>query len=490
MRCSPCRPRKRGNAPWRLPFADHPVTLGPFMFEARQGKNRNNTAEQNYPGISPGSSHPSYSIHGRRILSPSPDMLIPTAPLPRPGTKSWTNQFRATRSVLSLLAGFVPIATIFAFICFRGLLDAPDASAKKQVRFSSLDELSRSIHTDPAHSQFEGCFINVSGQLACNHGGSLAELPDGSLVCTWYAASSEAAPDARIFCSRLVKGSRNWSEPEVIVRPQTPIQGHWFANKSVGDTVLFLDREQCLWLFFAGVAIGGWSGAHVDFVVSHDFGRHWSPVQRLIDGFGQSPRSKLVELADGQVMIPLSSWLFHWEGYTVCLNLSDGQVINKSIAAKIPGPENSQPSLVTLNNHDIVAYLRNPRGGSVLFSKWDPASKLWSPARSINLPSPDSAVDAIACENGVLIVYTSDLNHRFCMSVAWSADGEHFSQLKSLGDRTDISASYPTVIRSSDGDYHVIYTYAGRSMIKYLHLPKDWIHDEVAKVLSKSISNQ
>jgi len=238
-------------------------------------------------------------------------MLIPITTLPRPGTKSWGNEFRATKSILSFLGGFISIATIIGTVCFRGLLDSSEASAKKQVLLSSLDELSRSIHTDPVNSQFEGCFINVSGQLPCNHGSSLAELPDGSLVCTWYAASSEAAPDARIFCSRLVKGSRTWTEPEVIVRPQTRIQSHWLANKSVGDTVLFLDRERCLWLFFAGVVIGGWSGAHIDFVVSHDFGRHWSQVQRLIDGFGQSPRSKLVELANGQVMIPLSSWLFH-----------------------------------------------------------------------------------------------------------------------------------------------------------------------------------
>jgi predicted neuraminidase len=68
------------------------------------------------------------------------------------------------------------------------------------------------------------------------------------------------------------------------------------------------------------------------------------------------------------------------------------------------------------------------------------------------------------------------------MSVAWSADGEHFSPLTSFGDRRDVSVSYPTLIRSSDGDYHLVYTYGGRSMIKYLHLPQKWIHDEVATV--------
>jgi predicted neuraminidase len=68
------------------------------------------------------------------------------------------------------------------------------------------------------------------------------------------------------------------------------------------------------------------------------------------------------------------------------------------------------------------------------------------------------------------------------MSVAWSADGEHFSQLSSLGDRADVSVSYPIVIQASDGDYHLIYTYASREMIKYLHLPKQWLQQEIAKV--------
>ena len=409
-------------------------------------------------------------------------MLILTSPPRRRRTNQ--KQFRPFNSVISLLASFIPLAIIFAVICFRAVVAAPDA-AKKEPSFSSLDRISRSIHSDPTNAHLEGCFINASAELPCNHGGSLAELPDGSLLCTWYAASSEAAPDARIFCSRLAKGSRSWTQPEVVVRPQAPVQGSWFTNKSVGDTVLFLDREQCLWLFFAGVSIGGWSGSHVDFVVSHDLGQHWSPVQRLIGGFGQSPRSKLVEVSGSQVMIPLSSWLFRWQGYTVCLNLSNGQVINKGIAAKIPGPENSQPSLVTLDNHEVAAYLRNPRGGPLLFSKWNSELNQWSPARPINLPSPNSAVDAIPCENGVLIVYTSDRSHRFCMSIAWSADGEHFSQLSSLGDRADVSVSYPVVIQSSDGDYHLIYTYASRAMIKYLHLPKQWVQQEIAKVRSE-----
>jgi len=377
--------------------------------------------------------------------------------------------------------GFIPVAALAAILGIRGVLDAPDASAKKQIPPIAFNELSREIRTDSTNAELEECFVTLSGEFPCNHGGSLVALPDGSLLCSWYAASSEAAPDAVILCSRLEKGSRGWTRPEPVVQPRAPVEGCWFPNKSLGDTVLFLDREGCVWLFFAGVTIGGWSASHVDFVTSHDFGRHWSPVRRLIGGFGQSPRSKLVELPDGKLMLPLSAWLFHWDGYTVSLTLNHGQILNKSSAAMIPGPENSQPSLVALNNRQVVAYLRNPRGGSVLFSKWNPALEQWSPANPVNLPSPDAAVDAIACENGVLMAYTSDQNHRFSMSVAWSPDGEHFSKLAELGDNAHVSVSYPTLVQSSDGDYHLIYTYAGRSMIKYLHLPQHWIRGLIAE---------
>ena len=349
------------------------------------------------------------------------------------------------------------------------------AKRQPQAELNSFSDHLREIHCNPANSELEECFVNTPGESPCNHGGSLAALPDGSLLCTWYAASSEAAPDAQILCSRLGKGARQWSRPEAVVRARAPVEGCWFANKSLGDTVLFLDRDGYLWLFFAGVSIGGWTGSHVDFVVSRDLGTSWSPVRRLIGGLGNSPRSKLLELADGRLMMPLSAWAFRWQGYTVSLSLGDGQIKEKSSAVTIPGPENSQPSLLTLDDNRVVAYLRNPRGGALLFAKWDVASRKWSDARPLNLPSPDSPVDVVRCDGGVLVVYTSDKRHRLCMSLAWAADGEHFLPLGSLGDEPNVSTSYPTIVRSADGDYHLIYTYGRRATIKYLHVPSRWV---------------
>jgi hypothetical protein len=62
----------------------------------------------------------------------------------------------------------------------------------------------------------------------------------------------------------------------------------------------------------------------------------------------------------------------------------------------------------------------------------------------------------------------------------WAADGEHFNKLCDLGDAADVSTSYPTIVRSADGDFHLIYTYGGRSLIKYVHLPREWVQQRIA----------
>ena len=402
--------------------------------------------------------------------------------IPNPGIQRGRSRRTGRALAFSIGCCLFPFLAILMVFALPALLHLADARPQKQrsVKQPFLVERPREIRANATYSQLQECFVNTPGESACNHGASLVALSGGALLCSWYAASSEAAPNAQILCSRLEKGAGSWTRPEVIIRPQTPVGGCWLGNKSVGDTVLFLDRDNCLWLFFAGVPFGGWTASHVDFVMSPDLGLHWSTVRRLVSGFSHSPRSKLIELSDGQVMMPLSAWPFRWEGYTVSLSLHRGEILAKSSRSIIPGPENSQPSLLELNNGRVLAYLRNPRGGSLLFSKLDADRQKWSAAKPLNLPSPDSPVDVIECQSGVLIVYTSNQKRRTSMSLAWAADGEHFNKVCDLGDAADVSASYPTIVRSSDGDFHLIYTYGGRSLIKYVRLPREWVRQRIA----------
>ena len=128
----------------RTPFVCHlhatPLLSAPFMFEVSKGNNGNKTVEQNFRVFLP-----AVHIPRNRVIRDEfhPHRRTCSSQLsPRPGTQSPAHE-RTRQLVLSFPAGFIPIATIFAFMFFRGVLDARDASAEKQVRFSSLDKLSR-----------------------------------------------------------------------------------------------------------------------------------------------------------------------------------------------------------------------------------------------------------------------------------------------------------------------------------------------------------
>ncbi len=132
--------------------------------------------------------------------------------------------------------------------------------------------------------------------MAVQHGSSLIELDDGSLLVSWYAGGKEGARDSRILVRHSRAGGTSWEPTQIAVNPRECAAESWFSNKTLGNTVLFQDKENIVWLFYAAVEFGGWSGAHVDYKISRDRGRTWSESHRLTNGLGDIPRSKPVEL--------------------------------------------------------------------------------------------------------------------------------------------------------------------------------------------------
>ena len=52
-----------------------------------------------------------------------------------------------------------------------------------------------------------------SGGFPTAHGPAMVELPDGSLLCCWFAGTYEGDADVHVICSRLPKDGTAWSEP-------------------------------------------------------------------------------------------------------------------------------------------------------------------------------------------------------------------------------------------------------------------------------------
>src|SRR4026208_184447 len=82
-----------------------------------------------------------------------------------------------------------------------------------------------------------------------NHASSLVECPQGDLLVSWYRGSGERqADDVAVYGARRRAGEK-WSEPFVMA--DTP----GFPD---GNTAMFIDARQRLWLFGPIVLANTW----------------------------------------------------------------------------------------------------------------------------------------------------------------------------------------------------------------------------------------
>ncbi len=322
-------------------------------------------------------------------------------------------------------------------------------------------------------ADYSAAFLVPPGRYQTNHGSSLAELAGGDLLCTWYAGSHECAPDVQIYLSRFDAKTRRWSEPAVAVARGEKAEGRWFPTKSLGNTALYRDRENVLWLFYAALPFGGWSTARVDYKTSRDEGRTWSVARTLVGGFGRLPRNSPVPVGEG-FMVPLYRGIWNKRAFTCLVTAENGVILEKKFA-DIPGRPAFQAALVQPPGGDLVAYLRNPEWDGLLFSRFDRATGSWSPAEQLALPNPNAAVAAAATPAGeTLLVFNNSAERRNPISLALSTDGRNFVTLWDFDRRKDSGFSYPAFLRAADGSYHVTYSYR-RETIRHIRFSEEWL---------------
>ncbi|MBN2329726.1 MAG: exo-alpha-sialidase, partial [Candidatus Omnitrophica bacterium] len=96
-----------------------------------------------------------------------------------------------------------------------------------------------------------------------NHGSSLVECPDGSLLACWFHGSGErTADDVLVQGARKAKGSSQWGERFVMA--DTP--GYPDCNP-----VLFIDADGRLWLYWITVLANLWESSLLKYRTSSRF---------------------------------------------------------------------------------------------------------------------------------------------------------------------------------------------------------------------------
>lgn len=332
----------------------------------------------------------------------------------------------------------------------------------------------------------------LPGTQRNNHASTVVELKNGDVMAAWFAGSREGAPDVKIMGARLHDGK--WTTPVVLASAD---------GVACWNPALFHTHDGRLWLYYKyGTHPSTWKGARK---WSDDEGRTWSKVEYLPDGILGPIKDKPLVLADGTIVSGSSvengrwnAWIERstdngksWtkfgpitvpesEDVASAASLAAGEVKQQppvnGVSAKIYHPSKRtvgiiQPSVVWMGGKHLRFFARSQTKASriAIADSWDDG-KTWTQARFIDLPNPNSGIDAVRLKDGrIVLAFNDSYNKRTPLNLAVSRDGEHFKIFKTLEDGPG-QYSYPAIIQASDDDLLVTYTWR-RESIKFERIP-------------------
>lgn len=313
-------------------------------------------------------------------------------------------------------------------------------------------------------------FIYEVGLTPSCHASTIVETSPGHLVAAWFGGTNEGNPDVCIYLSRRSKRG-TWSVPNKVADGARAEVGQRYPCY---NPVLFQPRHGPLMLFYkVGPDPSHWRGY---LKTSLDGGVRWSKPKELPAGILGPIKNKPVQLGSGLIVCPcseeLGGWTIHFE-YSPDLGsswsrtppLNDPKVISAI-----------QPSILRMADGSLRAIGRTKQGK--LFCVDGPSEAAsdrtapqlsWGPVSLIDVPNPDSGIDAVTLKDGRhLMIYNPTTNSRTPLSVALSPDGTHWRRVIEL-EAAAGEYSYPSVIQAADGAVHVTYTWR-RTRIKHVVL--------------------
>ena len=315
------------------------------------------------------------------------------------------------------------------------------------------------------------------------HAATIAETPKG-LVVAFFGGTKERNPDVEIWVCSLENG--HWTKPVSV------------ANGIMNDTLRYPTWNPVLYqvpggnliLFYKiGPSPSAWKGW---MKTSSDNGRTWSSAKALSDVGGSigPVKNKPVLLPNRVLLSPSSTegegWKVHFEAssdsgktWRMIGPINDGKTTNAI-----------QPSILVHENGKLQILARSKE--RALMQSWSSDNgETWSPLTPSGLPNNNSGTDAVTLKDGRhLLVYNhvfppADAKNgkgaRTPLNLSWSKDGKNWYAALILEDSPISQYSYPSIIQSSDGMVHVVYTWR-RQKIKYVKIdPSKLIGKKIKK---------
>jgi predicted neuraminidase len=328
---------------------------------------------------------------------------------------------------------------------------------------------------------FRESFVADPSPTPSVHAASATALPNGELLSVWYGGTREGAKDVAIYKARFDQRARTWSTPEMITDPKQVQNELGRYIRKIGNPTVFSDSSGKVWLFFVTVSLGGWSTSMINYKTSEDGGQSWSEARRLVSSpflnISTLVRGEPFEWADGTIGLPVYHELVGKFGELIRLD-PEGRVVEKIRLSS--GRHSLQPVIVSLDEENGLGFLRNcgHSSGAILAQRTTDAGDQWTPLEPINLPNPNAAVAALRLrDRSILLAYNHASNNRRNLWLALSRDaGQSWRPIHALEemDLPDAEFSYPSMVESSDGAVHMLYTW-NRTHIKHVTFNESWV---------------
>ena len=353
------------------------------------------------------------------------------------------------------------------------------------------------------------------GTTMQTHAASMVELPDGRIRAFWFAGTREGSADVNIHSSVFDPATGDWSGEQVLLTREQVSQGLGRYVRKLGNVVPAVDQDGRLRLYMVVVSFGGWAASRLAVAESEDDGNTW----HVSDGLVTSPFFNLSTLVkappiryeDGSLGLPVYHEFAAKFGEVLRLD-EDNRILERSRIGKLR--ESLQPLVLVDGPDSAVAFLRNAnnsRPGILWRSDTGDTGHTWSSLDDGQLPNPGSAVGGVRLGDGHwLLVANNNAVERDDLYILETRDhGQTWQTLHAMHDdaalrnapvsvdgfrdmvrtalssidegpttkdqrdrvmqaavrnncRSDFCVSqfdYPYVIRASNGDIHILYSW-------------------------------
>lgn len=319
------------------------------------------------------------------------------------------------------------------------------------------------------------------GKTQSVHSAAVVQITGGRIRAFWYGGTHENASDVAIYTSVFDPAKGLWGSERAVMTPEsTQRQLHRYI-KQLGNVVVFKDRNDQLWLFYVSISVGRWSGSAINLTTSGDGGKTWSPVRRLIT----SPFLNLATLVkgppfgfgDGTIGLPVYHEFMGTFGELLRVDRT-GRVIHKTRLSW--GKSSLQPVIIPRTAMEAIGLMRykGPAPRRVLSFHTADGGLHWSAPAKTNLPNPNTAIAGLRLDNGDLVlVFNNSEYERDDLSLAYrQSDDKHWRIVHQFekGDERSGEFSYPCIIRTLNGDFHLLYTWH-KTHIKHIQFNQAWL---------------